>query len=50
MVAEGVSNLALKRAEQGGFVRRHDFNALMNEMEARLAARTADTAAPTAGR
>jgi len=50
VVSEGVSNLALKRAEYAGFVRRHDFNALMNEMEARLAARTAGTAAPTAGR
>jgi len=39
VVAEGVSNLALKRAEYAGFVRRNGFDALMERMEAKLAER-----------
>jgi phospholipid transport system substrate-binding protein len=50
VVAEGVSNLALKRAEYAGFVRRHDFDSLMEKMAARLAARTSVAATPPPGR
>jgi len=50
VIAEGVSNLALKRAEYAGFVRRHDFNALMEKMVARLAERAPAAATPAPGR
>jgi len=50
VIAEGVSNLALKRAEYAGFVRRHDFNALMEKMVARLAERAPAAAIPAPGR
>jgi len=50
VIAEGVSNLALKRAEYAGFVRRHDFNALMEKMEARLAERAPAAATSPPGR
>ncbi len=39
VVAEGVSNLALKRAEYAGFVKRNGFDALMEKMQAKLAER-----------
>jgi len=50
VIAEGVSNLALKRAEYAGFVRRHNFDTLIAKMEMRLAERAPATPTPPSGR